>query len=46
MAHLQISDLSRVSNLSELPMQEFRADVGEWQSQQEHLEVLRDKIPR
>ncbi|NMG19355.1 L-aspartate oxidase [Brasilonema bromeliae] len=48
MADLQIfPDVSRVSNLSEtLAIREFRADVTEWKPQQEHLEVLRDKIPR
>ncbi|MBW4594091.1 MAG: L-aspartate oxidase [Brasilonema angustatum HA4187-MV1] len=48
MADLQIPpDVTRVSNLSEnIAIQEFRADVTEWKPQQEHLEVLRDKIPR
>jgi L-aspartate oxidase len=48
MADLQIPpDVSRVSNLSELlAIREYRADVTEWKPQQEHLEVLRDKIPR
>lgn len=46
MAHLQIQNVSRPSDLPGLPMREFCADVTEWQLQQEHLKVLRDKIPR
>jgi L-aspartate oxidase len=46
MAHLQIPDVSQLSDLPELHTQEFCADVDQWQPQQEYLEVLRDKIPR
>ncbi len=45
MAYLQIKDASTQADLP-VPVQEFRADVDEWQNQQEHLELLRQKIPR
>ncbi len=45
MAHLQI-EKSRLVDLPEPTMREFSADLAAWQPQQEHLELLRDKIPR
>lgn len=45
MANIELDEMTPSSETI-LPLQEFTADVGEWQSQKSQLETLREKLPR
>lgn len=46
MAYIQLEGARTNAETTALPLQEFSCDTREWHSQEEYLEVLRQKIPR
>ncbi|MBD2198999.1 MULTISPECIES: L-aspartate oxidase [Calothrix] len=46
MAHLDLSFEQLPSEIAELPIREFQTETDDWQRQQLHIEVLRQKLPR
>ncbi|BAY62469.1 L-aspartate oxidase [Calothrix brevissima NIES-22] len=46
MANLDLSFEQLPSEITELPIREFQTETDDWQRQQLHIEVLRQKLPR
>lgn len=46
MANLDLSFEQLPSEIAELPIREFQTETDDWQRQQLHIEVLRQKLPR
>ncbi|MBD2355674.1 L-aspartate oxidase [Tolypothrix sp. FACHB-123] len=46
MANLDLSGEQLPAEIAELPMREFQTETDDWQRQQVHIELLRQKLPR